>query len=91
MPAHSPKLQKAAGIQVTFVAYSSPGNARTDLSEGRLHVALMPMAEVVEMAHANKLRLLAVTNPEHGPAAPEAAAEEGFPSLTFGGPRHVRD
>ena len=80
-------FQKRAGIDTTFVAYNSPANAISDLSEGRIHVAVMPLASVLGAAQAGKIKLLAVTNAKRTPAAQDVptVTESGYPEFTFGG------
>ena len=80
-------FQKRAGIRTAFVNYRNPSQALTDLGEGRIHVALMPLSIVLGQASANRVRLLAVTNVQRSPAAPATptVAEAGYPDLTFGG------
>jgi tripartite-type tricarboxylate transporter receptor subunit TctC len=62
-------------------------NAISDLAEGRLHVAVVPLASVNEIARSGKIQMLAVTNARHAPAAPDiaTAAEAGYPQFAFGG------
>jgi tripartite-type tricarboxylate transporter receptor subunit TctC len=96
-------FQKQAGIATTFVAYNSPVNAISDLAEGRIHIAVMPLASVLGAVQAGKVKLLAVTNAMRAPAAPTVptVAESGYPDFTFGGflglfgakaiPAHLRD
>jgi tripartite-type tricarboxylate transporter receptor subunit TctC len=80
-------FQKAAGIEMTFVSYRNYMGAIPDLAEGRIQVAVMPLSTVVGQARAGKLKLLAVTNAQRSPAAPDTptAAEAGFAEFTFGG------
>ena len=80
-------FQKRAGIDTTFVAYNSPVNAISDLSEGRIHVAVMPLASVLGAAQAGKIKLLAVTNAKRTAAAKDVptVTEAGYPEFTFGG------
>jgi len=80
-------FQKQAGFLTTFVAYNSPVNAISDLSEGRIHVAVTPLASVLGAVQAGKVKLLAVTNATRAPAAPSVptVAEAGYPNFTFGG------
>jgi tripartite-type tricarboxylate transporter receptor subunit TctC len=80
-------FQKQAGFLTTFVAYNSPVNAISDLSEGRIHVAVMPLASVLGASQAGKVKLLAVTNAMRAPAAPSVptVAEAGYPDFSFGG------
>jgi tripartite-type tricarboxylate transporter receptor subunit TctC len=80
-------FQKSAEIDTTFVPYSNQANALSDLAEGRLHIAVMPLASVNELARAGKIRLLAVTNAGRAAAAPDVptVAEAGYRDFTFGG------
>jgi tripartite-type tricarboxylate transporter receptor subunit TctC len=80
-------FQKRHGIATTFISYRTPISALADLSEGRIHLAVMPFALVRGQAQGGKIKLLAVTNATRSPAAPTTptAAEAGFPDLTFGG------
>ena len=80
-------FQKRAGIETTFVAYNNPTNAMADLSEGRIHIAVMPVASVLGAAQAGKIKILAVTNEQRTPAAPDipTVKEAGYPESTFGG------
>jgi tripartite-type tricarboxylate transporter receptor subunit TctC len=50
-------FQKQAGIDTTFVAYNSPVNAISDLSERRIHIAVMPLASVLGAAQAPRLTI----------------------------------
>lgn len=79
-------FQKRAGIETTFVAYNNPTNAMADLSEGRIHIAVMPVASVLGAAQAGKIKILAVTNEQRTPAAPDipTVKEAGYPE-SFGG------
>jgi tripartite-type tricarboxylate transporter receptor subunit TctC len=80
-------FQKKAGIETTFVAYNAPATAISDLSEGRIQVAVMPLASLIGPARGGKLKLLAMTNADRAPAAPNVptVTESGYPEFTFGG------
>jgi tripartite-type tricarboxylate transporter receptor subunit TctC len=80
-------FQKRAGIETTFVPYSSQATAISDLSEGRIQIAVMPLAAVLGQVRAGRIKLLAVTNAVRSPALPDAptVTEAGFPEFTFGG------
>ena len=58
-----------------------------DLSAGRIHVAVMPLAVVRGQAEAGAVKVLAVTNAVRAEAAPgiPTVAEAGYPDLTLGG------
>ena len=80
-------FQKRAGFATTFVAYNSPVSAISDLSEGRIHVAVMPLASVLGAVQAGKVKLLAVTNATRSPAVQDVptVVEAGYPDFAFGG------
>jgi tripartite-type tricarboxylate transporter receptor subunit TctC len=80
-------FQKRAGISTTFVTYNNPVNAVSDLAEGRIHVAVLPLASVLGAVQAGKIKLVAVTNADRAPAAASTPTvkEAGFPDFTFGG------
>jgi tripartite-type tricarboxylate transporter receptor subunit TctC len=80
-------FQKRAGISTTFVPYKAPAPALMDLSAGRIHVAVIPLAVVRGQAEAGAVKVLAVTNAVRAEAAPEipTVAEAGYPDLTLGG------
>ena len=62
-------FQKGLAIQMTFVPYTNHTNAMSDLAEGRLQVAVLPLAAILGMAKAGKVKLLAVLNDQRSPAA----------------------
>src|SRR5262249_44746871 len=80
-------FQKRAGIETTFVAYNNPTNAMADLSAGPINSAVMPVASVLGAAKAGKIKILAGTNEQRTPAAPDipTVKEAGYPEFTFGG------
>ena len=80
-------FQNWAGITTTFVPYNNPVSAISDLSEGRIHIGVLPLASVLGAVQAGKIKLLAVTNAIRSPAAPNVptVAEAGYPDFTFGG------
>jgi tripartite-type tricarboxylate transporter receptor subunit TctC len=80
-------FQKNAEINTSFVPYANFVNAMSDLSQGRLQIAVLPLAAVKELAAIGKLKVLAVTNPQRSPTAKEipTVGEAGFPDFTFGG------
>jgi tripartite-type tricarboxylate transporter receptor subunit TctC len=79
-------FQKRHGIATTFISYRNPISALADLSEGRIHLAVVPFA-LVRGLEGGKVKLLVVTNATRSPAAPATptAAEAGYSDLTFGG------
>ena len=74
-------------LDTTFVPYTSPVNAVSDLSSGRIHIAVLPLASVLGAVQGGKVKLLAVTNAERSPAAPDVptVGEQGYPDFAFGG------
>jgi tripartite-type tricarboxylate transporter receptor subunit TctC len=80
-------FQKRAGIETTYVPYRNFMSALPDLSQGLVHVAVMPFAAVRGPVQAGSVKLLAVTNVQRAPAAPTVptVGEAGFPEFTFGG------
>ena len=80
-------FQKGAGINTTFVPYANHTNAISDLAEGRLHIAVLPLAAVVGLGKAGKVKLLAVLNDQRSPAVADVptVAESGFPGFFSGG------
>ena len=80
-------FQKSAGLETTYVGYTNPTGAVSDLAEGRIQVAVMPLALVMGQARSGTVRLLAVTNGERAPAFPDVptANESGYAALSFGG------
>lgn len=77
----------AQGLTLTRVQYRAVPEMLNDLSQGRLHLAVMPLATALPQAQAGRLKLLAVTNATRSPAAPAVAtaAEQGFPAYVFEG------
>ena len=74
-------FQRANGIAMTFVPYRNPIASITDLMEGRIQIAIMPLSIVLSHAQAGKLKLLAVTSDKRALAAPDVptTAEAGAP------------
>ncbi|MGK7865595.1 Bug family tripartite tricarboxylate transporter substrate binding protein [Falsiroseomonas sp. E2-1-a4] len=82
-----PAFLRERGLAVTVASYRSPPDAIPDLVAGRLHVLLGPLAPMLRLARDGRVRVLAVTNPERTPAAPQVPTviEEGFPELEVEG------
>jgi tripartite-type tricarboxylate transporter receptor subunit TctC len=78
---------KSVSIEMTKVPYRNPVEAANDLAEGRVHAYETALAIVRPQLQAGKVKLLAVTNSERAPTAPEVPTvkEAGFPQLTFDG------
>ena len=67
------------------VPYRDPVSALNDLSEGRIDVALAALALTLPRVKSGKIKLLALTNPQRSPVAPElpTVAQAGYPSLGY--------
>jgi tripartite-type tricarboxylate transporter receptor subunit TctC len=78
---------KTAGLNMTKVPYRDQVQGLNDLIEGRIEMYVAPLALVRSQMEAGKIRIVAVTNRERSPIAPDipTAYEEGFPALTFEG------
>jgi len=76
-----------AGLSMTKVPYRNPVEAANDLAEGRVQAYVAALAIVRPQVQAGKIRLLAVTNSERAPTAPEipTVKEAGYPQLAFDG------
>ena len=80
-------FMKSAGLDMTYVPYRDTPPAVQDLAEGRIQVMLSAGASNIPLVRAGKIKLLAVTNKQRAPIAPEVptVAEAGFPDLTYEG------
>ncbi len=78
---------KSAGLDMVQVSYRDFSPALQDLAEGRIQVVATGLLPLLPLAQAGKIRLLAVTNRERSPAAPELATaqEIGHRELTADG------
>ena len=75
-------LKMASGTDLVHIAYKGSGPALNDLSAG--HVPLMVAGELVELAKAGKIRVLATTNERRWPELPDVKTmkEQGYPQFT---------
>jgi tripartite-type tricarboxylate transporter receptor subunit TctC len=75
------------GIDLVQVAYREFGPALQDLNQGRLQVAATGAVLLLPHHRSGGAKLLAVTNKERFPQAPEVPTvrEAGYPDLTFEG------
>ncbi len=80
-------FQKGAGIDLTFVPYRNPIASVTDLIEGRIQIAIMPLAVLLGQARAGKVKLLAVASDRRTPSMPEVSTvvEQGYPRFSIAG------
>jgi tripartite-type tricarboxylate transporter receptor subunit TctC len=78
---------KGADLTVEKVPYRDPVQAVTDLAEGRIQVYTAAFAIVQSQLQAGTVKVLAMTNGQRAPTAPEipTAAEAGYPALAFDG------
>ena len=86
-PSRLYRVPKALGHRDNFRSVSKFHERSAGHLQGRIHLAILPFAAVRGPAHAGQVRLLAVTNEQRTPAAPEVptVAQAGFPDFTFGG------
>jgi len=62
---------KSTGLSMARVPYRDPVSALNDIAEGRIDVVLAALALALPRAQTGKVKVLAVTNRERSPAAPE--------------------
>ncbi|HLX15573.1 MAG TPA: tripartite tricarboxylate transporter substrate binding protein [Bradyrhizobium sp.] len=76
---------KKMGLQITKVPYRDIMQAPNDLAAGRIQMLATSLAVVQPLAHADRIKVLAVTSDRRAPAAPDVptAKEAGYPALTF--------
>jgi tripartite-type tricarboxylate transporter receptor subunit TctC len=74
-------------LDMVFVPYKGALEALRDLSESRIQVSVIPLATALPLTQAGRLRLIAITNPEAAPAAPDVptALAAGHPELVVQG------
>ncbi len=74
-------------LDMVFVPYKGGPDAVRDLSESRIQVSLIPLAAALPLTQAGRLRLIAITNPEPAPIAPDVptAFDTGHPELVIQG------
>jgi tripartite-type tricarboxylate transporter receptor subunit TctC len=90
---------KSAGIDMAKVPYRDTVQALNDLAEARIHFYVAALAIVRPQVQAGRIKLLAITNRERAPDAPDlpTVTEAGVPELSFDGlvglygPRDMRD
>ena len=80
-------LQKAAGIDMTQIAYRDFLPAFQDFASGRLQLVAGGITPLLPQVHSGRGKFLMVTNSERSPLAPDVPTpkEAGFPELTFNG------
>ena len=73
-----------AGLRTLYVPYRSSPQAVVDLTEDRLQVVMLPLAQLVGQVESGKAKLIATAGTRRPPAAPSmpTAIEQGFPEMT---------
>ena len=76
-------FKQIASIDIVHVPYKGAAPAMTDLVSGQVDMSFAPVANVVPLARAGKLRLLALTGAKHSAFAPgtPTLAESGLPGF----------
>lgn len=76
-----------AGLRTLYVPYRNSLQSVVDLTEGRLHVAMLPLAHLSGQVEAGRAKLIATAGTRRPPAAPAiaTATEQGFPEMTIEG------
>lgn len=78
------QLQRAAGIQLTHIAYKGGAPAMQDVLAGVVPLTVVPQNAALQNVQAGKLKLLAVSSAQRSAAAKDAPtfAELGYKQLT---------
>lgn len=78
---------KAENLQIARVPYRNTVLALGDLAENRIQILLTSITIVQGQVNAGKVRIIAVTNSQRQPVAPDipTVREEGFDLLTVEG------
>lgn len=78
---------KRSGLNMTKVPYRDTVQPINDIAEGRIDFYVGAFAIIRPHAQSGKVKILAVTNGQRAPAAPDipTAREAGFPDLEFDG------
>ena len=75
-------LGRAAGVELTHVAYRGAAAVYTDLAAGHIETAFAGVSTAVSMARDGRVRVLAVTGTERHPALPGVPAiVERYPDV----------
>jgi putative tricarboxylic transport membrane protein len=76
-------LEKAAGIQLNYIVFNSGGEVNAALMGGHIDAAVSNPGEALELAKANKVRLLGVYSEKRLPGAPDVPTlkEQGLDAL----------
>src|SRR6266704_1825160 len=77
-------FKQMAGVDLVHVPYKGAALVMTDLVSGQVHMSFAPVANVVPLAKAGKLRLLALTGARHSafaPGTPENVVDRLYAAL----------
>jgi tripartite-type tricarboxylate transporter receptor subunit TctC len=76
-------FKQRAGVDIVHVPYKGAAPAMTDLVSGQVDMSFAPVANVVPLAKAGKLRLLGLTGEKRSAYAPETPtiSETGLPGF----------
>ncbi len=76
---------KNMGLEVAHVPYRDIMQAPNDLASGRIQILATSLAVPQPLAHAGKIKILAVTSSQRAASEPDipTAKEAGYPALTF--------
>src|SRR6476659_4286769 len=77
----------AAGVDMTYIPYRDFSPALQDVAEGRITAVAAGLLPLLAVGQSGKVRILAVTNRQRSPAAPQVptAGEAGFPDVVAEG------
>jgi tripartite-type tricarboxylate transporter receptor subunit TctC len=78
---------KSRNLELVQVSYREFNLGIQDHVQGRIHFVASTLTTALPIVQAGKAKLLAVTNSKRSPMVPDvpAAAEQGYPELTFEG------
>jgi tripartite-type tricarboxylate transporter receptor subunit TctC len=76
-------FKQMAGVNLVHIPYKGAANAVTDLVSGQVDMSFAPIANVVPLAKAGKVRLLGLTGEKHSAFAPDTptVSETGLPGF----------
>ncbi len=73
-------------IDILSVPYRGGENARQDLLAGQIHMNFVPLSNVLELAAAGQVKVLAITHRERNKLLPDSPTfvDSGYPQIGFG-------
>jgi tripartite-type tricarboxylate transporter receptor subunit TctC len=80
-------MEKSVGAEMILISYRNPIGSVPDLMEGRISIAVVPLATVLGPIQSGKMKALTVMSPQRALAAPEvpSLSEAGYGDLAFVG------